>query len=122
MGERLVDLVLNATPEERTKIYLSLTDDEKYALSVILDAELENPWARFENDPVGFIEDRAQGKPFGLNSVRFLSRFEITREQQFPLVTRLEISLSGASRCMVDFSSPAWDCNCDYYCINFQTG
>ena len=57
MGERLVDLVLNATPEERTKIYLSLTDDEKYALSVILDAELENPWARWENDPIGFIED-----------------------------------------------------------------
>jgi hypothetical protein len=40
MGERLVDLVLNATPEERTKIYLSLNDDEKYALSVILDAEI----------------------------------------------------------------------------------
>jgi hypothetical protein len=48
MGERLVDLVLNATPEERTKIYLSLNDDEKYALSVILDAEITNPWARYE--------------------------------------------------------------------------
>ena len=43
---RLVDLVLNATPEERAKIYLSLTDDEKYALSVILDAEIDNPWGR----------------------------------------------------------------------------
>jgi hypothetical protein len=57
MGERLVDLVLNATPEERTKIYLSLNDDEKYALSIILDAEIDNPWARWENDPIGFIED-----------------------------------------------------------------
>jgi len=47
MGERLVDLVLNATPEERTKIYLSLTEDEKYALSVILDAEIDNPWGRW---------------------------------------------------------------------------
>jgi hypothetical protein len=57
MGDRLVDLVLNATPEERAKIYLSLNDDEKYALSVILDAEITNPWARFENDPVGFVEE-----------------------------------------------------------------
>jgi hypothetical protein len=57
MGERLVDLVLNATPEERAKIYLSLNDDEKYALSVILDAEITNPWARYEHDPVGFVED-----------------------------------------------------------------
>jgi hypothetical protein len=57
MGERLVDLVLNATPEERTKIYLSLNDDEKYALSIILDAEIDNPWARWENDPIGFIQD-----------------------------------------------------------------
>jgi hypothetical protein len=57
MAERLVDLVLNATPEERTKIYLSLNDDEKNALALILDAEISNPWARFENDPVGFIEE-----------------------------------------------------------------
>ena len=57
VSERLVDLVLNATPDERTKIYLSLNDDEKYALSVILDAEITNPWARFENDPVGFVEE-----------------------------------------------------------------
>lgn len=57
MAERLVDLVLNATPEERTKIYLSLTDEEKNALGVILDAEITNPWARYENDPVGFVEN-----------------------------------------------------------------
>jgi hypothetical protein len=23
---------------------------------VILDAEITNPWARYENDPVGFVE------------------------------------------------------------------
>lgn len=57
MAERLVDKVLNATPEERTQIYLSLTPEEKHALAVILDAEIENPWARWEQDPVGFIED-----------------------------------------------------------------
>lgn len=57
MAERLVDLVLNATPEERTKIYLSLTPEEKHALAVILDAEIENPWARWEHDPIGFVQE-----------------------------------------------------------------
>lgn len=57
MNERLVDRVLTATPEERAAIYFSLTDDEKYALGAILDAEIDNPWARWETDPVGFIED-----------------------------------------------------------------
>jgi hypothetical protein len=57
MAERLVDLVLNASPQERTEIYLSLTPEEKYALAVILDAEIENPWARWEHDPIGFIQD-----------------------------------------------------------------
>jgi hypothetical protein len=70
MGERLVDLVLNATPEERAKIYLSLNDDEKYALSVILDAEITNPWARYEHDPVGFVED---GRQFRVSTHRTCS-------------------------------------------------
>lgn len=57
MSDRLVDLVLNATPEERNAIYLTLTPEEKHALAVILDAEINNPWARWEQDPVGFIEN-----------------------------------------------------------------
>ena len=54
---RLIDKVLGATLEKRAEIYLSLTPEEKYALGAIMDAEIENPWARWENDPVGFIED-----------------------------------------------------------------
>ena len=57
MGERLVDKMLYASLEERAKIYQTLTPEEKHALGAILDAEIENPWARWENDPVGFIED-----------------------------------------------------------------
>jgi hypothetical protein len=56
VSDRLVDKVLSATIEQRNEIYLTLTAEEKHALGVILDAELENPWARFENDPVGFVE------------------------------------------------------------------
>jgi hypothetical protein len=57
MNERLVDRVLSATPEQRAEIYFSLTEDEKYALGAILDAEINNRWARWETDPIGFIEN-----------------------------------------------------------------
>ena len=57
MSERLVDRVLDATPEQRAEIYFSLTEDEKYALGAILDAEIDNRWARWETDPIGFIEE-----------------------------------------------------------------
>jgi hypothetical protein len=54
---RLVDRVLTAPPEERLALYATLTDDEKAKLAVLLDAEINNPWARYEADPVGFIQD-----------------------------------------------------------------
>ena len=57
MNERLVDKVLGASIQERNEIYLSLTQDEKYALGVILDAEIKNPWARYEHDPIGFVQE-----------------------------------------------------------------
>ena len=57
MAERLVDKVLKATPQERSAIYQTLTPEERHALAVILDAEIQNPWARWESDPVGFIQD-----------------------------------------------------------------
>jgi len=57
MNERLVDRVLGASIQERNEIYLSLTQDEKYALGVILDAEIKNPWARYEHDPIGFVQE-----------------------------------------------------------------
>ena len=70
MAERLVDLVLKATPEERSAIYQTLTPEEKHALAVILDAEIQNPWARWESDPVGFIEQ-------GLNETLWSKQREI---------------------------------------------
>jgi len=52
---RLVDRVLTAEPEERFAIYASLSPEDKAALAMLLDAEENNPWAVYENDPVGFI-------------------------------------------------------------------
>jgi len=56
MTERLLDRFLESDPQEQATLLAMLTDEERHALSVILDAELKNPWARWENDPVGFVE------------------------------------------------------------------
>lgn len=54
---RLVDRVLNAPAQERFEIYSSLTPEERAALSIILEAEIDNPWARYEGNPEGFITE-----------------------------------------------------------------
>jgi hypothetical protein len=54
---RLVDRVLEASSQERFAIYSSLSTEERNALSMLLEAEENNPWARFETDPVGFIQE-----------------------------------------------------------------
>jgi hypothetical protein len=56
MTERLLDELLEGDSQEHATLLAMLTSEERHALSVILDAELENPWARWQNDPIGFIE------------------------------------------------------------------
>ena len=53
---RLVDKVLTATQEERYAIYSQLSPDDRATLNMLLAAEVDNPWARYEKDPVGFIQ------------------------------------------------------------------
>lgn len=54
---RLVDRLINADPQERMQIYSQLQPDERLALDMLLDAEIDNPWGKWEKDPVGFIEE-----------------------------------------------------------------
>lgn len=54
---RLVDQVLKASPEERIRIYSTLNNAERDWLNRLLDSEIENPFSRFQNDPVSFITD-----------------------------------------------------------------
>jgi hypothetical protein len=54
---RLVDQVLKASAAERIKIYTDLSNEERLWLDRLLDSELNNPFARFDNDPVGFITE-----------------------------------------------------------------
>jgi len=53
----IVDRLLQAEPDERLAIYTSLTPDEKLVVGRILDAEVSNPWIRYDGDPIGFITD-----------------------------------------------------------------
>ena len=53
---RLVDKVLASSTQERYLIYSQLNDEEKAALNMLLAAEENNPWAIYEDNPVGFIE------------------------------------------------------------------
>jgi hypothetical protein len=69
---RLVDKVLTATVEERYEIYSKLSPEEKATLAMLLDAEENNPWARYEGDPVGFIQD-------GLGESLWSKQVEIAR-------------------------------------------
>ena len=54
---RLVDRVITAEPEERLRIYSSLTPNEKIHLDRLLAAEEGNPWAQYEEEPLQFITD-----------------------------------------------------------------
>lgn len=52
---RLVDRILGMTPAERLLIYQEFTAEQRAMLGVLLDAEIDNPWARYEGKPVDFI-------------------------------------------------------------------
>lgn len=57
---RIVDRIINADKQERLRLYQQMTDDERKLLSLMLDAEISNPYARYQTDPVGFITDGLQ--------------------------------------------------------------
>jgi len=69
---RLVDRLLNANEETRYDIYSGLTAEDRAALGLLLDAEIGNPWARYEGDPIGFIEH-------GLSETMWSKQKEIAR-------------------------------------------
>jgi hypothetical protein len=54
---RLIDRVLEASEEERKEIYRAMNPDERVVLRRLMEAEIDNPWARYQEDPVGFVLD-----------------------------------------------------------------
>jgi hypothetical protein len=50
-------MMLTATPDERRHVIQGLDPEKRLALQLILKNHKTNPWARYENDPVGFVAD-----------------------------------------------------------------
>lgn len=69
---RLVDRILGLDPEDRFRLYASLEPKERLALDVLLEAEVNNPFARFEGNPVAFIEE-------ALGETMWSKQYEIAR-------------------------------------------
>lgn len=56
MTTNLIDHLLSASPEDRALVFAGLTDAERRKLAEQLDYEASNPWAKYADDPVGFVE------------------------------------------------------------------
>ena len=54
---RFVETVITASPEDRFKIYAALSSEERAALNLLLEAEIDNPWAIYEGKPKEFITE-----------------------------------------------------------------
>lgn len=54
---RLVDKILNLDPSARVEVYAALSGEERAVLDMLLNAEINNPWARYEGRPQAFIEE-----------------------------------------------------------------
>lgn len=50
-----VDAVLSASPEQRHRLFASLTSDQRLALRQQLLERHDNPWLQYGSDPVGFV-------------------------------------------------------------------
>jgi hypothetical protein len=57
LDTRLVDKIIRLEPAQRVEFISQLSADEKMMIASMLDAEIDNPWAKYERDPVGFITE-----------------------------------------------------------------
>lgn len=53
---RAIDELLSLSARQRAEVLAKLKPSELRALTVLADQRLDNPWMRYEDDPVGFVE------------------------------------------------------------------
>ena len=53
---RLIDEFLSLSDEEQEQLAKVMTEEQKQTLALLLQAEKTNPWAKYETNPVAFIE------------------------------------------------------------------
>ena len=51
----IVDTLVSLDPDDRAAILDEFTNEERTAIARLMDWEANNPWRRWENDPVGFV-------------------------------------------------------------------
>lgn len=56
MPSSLVDVLLRNSPAERAQILATLTPVQRKGVMQLLQAEVENPWSRYADNAIGFIE------------------------------------------------------------------
>lgn len=52
-----IDAILAADPKERAVLFANLSTPERVRMMRELEAALSNPWARYSDDPVGFVTE-----------------------------------------------------------------
>jgi len=120
MTERLLDKFLESDSMKQAELLAMLTPEERHALLVILDAELDNPWARWQNDPVGFVEQ-------GLGETLWSKQKEIltslTQKNSSSCLSRAwEISFSRESGSVVVIYTSRRYSSCNYNSDHTSTG
>ena len=51
------DILLSIPEEDRRRYLLALSDEDFHALSLEIQGGAVTPWARWRNDPVGFVTE-----------------------------------------------------------------
>lgn len=57
MNTDIVDAILDADADTRRELFKVMSVEEKQYLDAMLNDRLNNPWPRWRNDPVGFVEN-----------------------------------------------------------------
>ena len=57
MASEVLERILELPERERRRVLSALTDPERQAIGMLIDQRMSNPWARWEDDPVGFVTE-----------------------------------------------------------------
>ena len=57
MASEVLERILELSERDRRRVLSALTDPERQAIGMLIDQRMTNPWARWEDDPVGFVTE-----------------------------------------------------------------
>lgn len=54
---RIVEQIINLNSQERLLLLSEMSEQERYVVRQMLEAEIDNPYAKYQDDPVGFVTE-----------------------------------------------------------------